>query len=396
MIEGRAAVSNDGVRFQALDGWRGVCALLVVCFHAPVTGFAETSGLIRNAFLFVDFFFVLSGFVITHAFYETLRESRAFSRFFLLRLARVYPLHLAMLLLPFAFECARLALKGPGETFQGGTSLEGLIASLMMVQSFGFLDTLTWNYPSWSISAELVAYAAFAAVVVTAPRFLVPLAVLSIVVGLPVIAIVIGNMDASSNLGWLRCLAGFSAGVILRRVAWRDAAAVEAKRHPTSWSVAELAVVLLVGVFVSQQGGTDLAYAAPFVFGLALYVFAHEGGILSRALKTRPFAFLGLISYSLYMTHAFVIDRVHNVVTVLGKLTGQELFVQSASRNELIGPQAWQGTLTLLVIVAVTIAFSVVTYRFVEKPGMALGRRLVGRPGRTGTSGKPAKSPAAA
>ena len=176
----------------------------------------------------------------------------------------------------------------------------------------------------------------------------------------------------------------------------RLAAAVEAKRHPTSWSVAELAVVLLVGVFVSQQGGTDLAYAAPFVFGLALYVFAHEGGILSRALKTRPFAFLGLISYSLYMTHAFVIDRIHNVVTVLGKLMGEDLFVQSATRNDLIGPQGWQGTLTLFVIVLVTIVFSVVTYRFVEKPGMALGRRLVGRPGRTGTSGKPAKSPAAA
>ncbi len=275
MIEGRAAVRNDGARFQALDGWRGICALFVVCFHAPVTGFAETSGLVRNAFLFVDFFFVLSGFVITHAFYETLRETRDFGRFFLLRLARVYPLHLVMLLLPLAFECARLVLKGPAEAFTGGTSVEGLIANLLMVQSFGFLDTLTWNYPSWSISAELVAYAAFAGVVVAIPRLIVPLAALAIVVGLPVIAAVIGNMDASSHLGWLRCLAGFSVGVILRRAAWRDAAAVEAKRHPTSWSLAELSVVLLVGVFVSRQGGTDLAFAAPFVFGLALYVFAH-------------------------------------------------------------------------------------------------------------------------
>ncbi|MCE7026670.1 acyltransferase family protein [Jiella avicenniae] len=396
MIEGRAAVRNDGARFQALDGWRGVCALLVVCFHAPVTGFAETSGLVRNAFLFVDFFFVLSGFVITHAFYGTLRESRDFSRFFLLRLARVYPLHLAMLLLPLAFECARLALKGPAETFAGGTSVDGLIANLFMVQSFGFLDTLTWNYPSWSISAELVAYAAFAAVVVTAPRLLVPLAALAIVVGLPVIAMAIGNMDASSNLGWLRCLAGFSVGVILRRTLWRDAAAAQARRHPTSWSLAELAVVLLVGIFVSRQGGTDLAFAAPFVFGLALYVFAHEGGIFSRALKTRPFAFLGLISYSIYMTHAFVIDRVHNVASVLTKVTGTDLFVRSPARNELIGPQAWQGTVTLVVIVLGTIVFSALTYRFVEKPGMALGRRLVGRPDRAGTSGEPVKSPAAA
>ncbi|WP_167591785.1 acyltransferase family protein [Jiella endophytica] len=394
MIEGRAAVRDEGGRFLALDGWRGVCALLVVCFHAPVTGFAETNGLIRNAFLFVDFFFVLSGYVITHAFFEPLREKCEFGRFFLLRLFRVYPLHLAMLALYVAFEAARLAVAGPGDAFRGGTSLEGLAISLLMAQSFGFLDTLTWNYPSWSISAELVAYAAFAAVVVTVPRLILPLSAVAVVTGIVVIALVRGDMDAASHLGWLRCLAGFSFGVILRRAVWRPEAADEAKGQPIAWSLAEIAAVLLVVVFVVRLGGTILSVAAPLVFGLALYVFTHEGGIVSRLLKSRPVAFLGLISYSLYMTHAFVIDRVHNAATVVGKVTGIDLFVESTQgRGELIGPQGWEGSLVLVVIVAGTIVFSWITYRLVEKPGMALGRRLLAR---GGTAARPGSARAAA
>ncbi|MBP0616527.1 acyltransferase family protein [Jiella mangrovi] len=390
MIEGRAAVKNDGARFQALDGWRGVCALLVVCFHAPVTGFAETSGLIRHAFLFVDFFFVLSGFVITHAFFEKLRESRDFGRFFLFRLFRVYPLHLFMLVLYVGFELALLLTRGPGSAFEGGTSVPALVYNLLMVQSLGFLDTLSWNYPSWSISAEVVAYACFGLVMVTVPRLIVPLAGLAVIVGLPIIAVVHGGIDVSSNLGWLRCVAGFAVGVILRRVVWRDEARRQSQSHALSWSLAELAAMVLVVVFVVLVGGTVLSVAAPLVFGLALYVFAHEGGIVSQGLKSRPFAFLGLISYSIYMTHAFVIDRFHNVVSAIGRMTGQELFFTAAYQRELIATPGWLGSLILLAIIVATLLFSAITWRFVEQPGMALGRRLLARSNQgAGSSGTP-------
>ncbi|MBO0661640.1 acyltransferase [Jiella sp. MQZ9-1] len=379
MIEGRAATKTDGARFQALDGWRGICALLVVGFHAPVGGIAENSGVIRNAFLFVDFFFVLSGFVITHAFFEKLKAERAFGRFFLLRLFRVYPLHLFMLALYVAVECAMLAVKGPGEAFQGGTSIAGLIANLAMVHSLGVLDTLTWNYPSWSISAELVAYGLFGLAVVTVPRLIVPLCALAIVIGLPVIALVNGNMDASSNLGWLRCVAGFSLGVILRRAIWREEAGETARRHVISWSLAEAAAVLLLIVFVDQIGSTTLSVLAPLVFAFALYVFSHEGGVLSRGLKLRPIAFLGAVSYSIYMTHAFVIDRAINATSVLGRLTGWAVFSQASDGRRLIGVTGWQGDIALVMIVAATLVVSALTWRWVEQPGMALGRRLVSR-----------------
>ena len=65
-------------RFTALDGWRGICALLVALYHFHATSHFEQLAFIRHAYLLVDFFFVLSGFVITYAYWarlHTLRET---------------------------------------------------------------------------------------------------------------------------------------------------------------------------------------------------------------------------------------------------------------------------------------------------------------------------------
>lgn len=50
--------------FIALDSWRGICALMLAVYHFPINGWMDTNGLISNSKMFVDFFFVLSGFVI--------------------------------------------------------------------------------------------------------------------------------------------------------------------------------------------------------------------------------------------------------------------------------------------------------------------------------------------
>ena len=62
ILDDPEASEND--RFVALDSWRGVCALLVALFHVPIIGVVRQLTLISNGYLFVDFFFVLWGFVI--------------------------------------------------------------------------------------------------------------------------------------------------------------------------------------------------------------------------------------------------------------------------------------------------------------------------------------------
>lgn len=384
---------SQPARFEALDGWRGICALLVVLFHAPVAGIVHETAFFRHGYLFVDFFFVLSGFVIAHAFYDRLRGEQNFGRFFGLRLFRVYPLHLFMLALFVAFECLMLVTKGPSEAFVGGNSVVALAHNLLMSHSFGTVDTLGWNYPSWSISAELLAYGLFALLVIRAPRAMLPLMAVTIVGGLVVIALVEGTMDTTVRFGWLRCLAGFSLGAVLRLVIWPRAGGRVAVGG-TAWTLAELACVLLVAVFVSELGGSVLSVAAPLVFAFAIYVFGHEGGAVSRLLKAGPIAFLGAISYSVYMTHAFVISRAENVATVLGDRTGWPIFSAAADGKRLMGSTEWQSLTALAIILAGTIVMSAITWRFIERPGMAYGQKRLARKAAP-VAGHPADKPVA-
>src|SRR5215469_11877968 len=103
-------------RFAALDGWRGICALLVALHHLSANGHFYAWPLVRNAWLFVDFFFVLSGFVIAYAYGGRLSDAHAIKDFALRRLFRLWPLHVAVLMALIGLELYRLASTGGGFT----------------------------------------------------------------------------------------------------------------------------------------------------------------------------------------------------------------------------------------------------------------------------------------
>lgn len=65
-----AGASPWGQRLAVLDSFRGLCAVLVALHHFKASGYIAGSSFIQNAFLFVDFFFVLSGFVISKRYFE--------------------------------------------------------------------------------------------------------------------------------------------------------------------------------------------------------------------------------------------------------------------------------------------------------------------------------------
>src|SRR5437762_9602227 len=82
-------------RFVVLDSWRGIAACLVALFHLDAYSHLYGVPFLRNSWLFVDFFFVLSGFVIAANYQQRLLEGFGVGRFLLLRLGRLYPLHFA-------------------------------------------------------------------------------------------------------------------------------------------------------------------------------------------------------------------------------------------------------------------------------------------------------------
>src|SRR3954468_16903005 len=91
--------SSASVRFEALDALRGVCALLVVLFHIPIYHALKGVGAFANLQFCVDMFFALSGFVLCHAYGRRLSDGDGGIRFMAMRLARLWPLHLAVLAL---------------------------------------------------------------------------------------------------------------------------------------------------------------------------------------------------------------------------------------------------------------------------------------------------------
>ncbi|TPK23529.1 acyltransferase [Mesorhizobium sp. B2-5-9] len=376
-----------GDRFRVLDSWRGICALLVALFHFPTASTISQSSFIGSSYLFVDFFFVLSGFVIASSYADRLGRTQEVCRFALVRFGRIYPLHLVMIAAFAAFELLRLVLPqlhGTGAApFTGGFDLRSLAANLLLLQGVGFEDRLTWNAPSWSISAEFFAYLLFAGVLfIAGARAWIWFVAAAVTAPLFLLGFSTHHMDVSYDLGFIRCLYGFSLGALL---AWfqhdsiAGARQVLAANGPRmSWTVAEIVMVVVIALFVSLAGDNDAGIAAPLVFALALFLFAHEGGWISALLRTPFMLTLGALSYSIYMVHIFVQARLINVAGLVERKLGLGLVGDIVLRGEpATGFGAgWTGTVAIVVMLLTTIGVSWITWRFVEMPAMAWFRRL--------------------
>lgn len=251
----------------------------------------------------------------------------------------------------------------------------------------GVENQLTWNAPSWSISAEFFTYLLFAGVVFCAgQRAWIWFVAAAVTAPLFLLAFSTRHMDVSYDFGFIRCLYGFSLGALL---AWFRHDAIVQARHAAAggsrigWTVIELATVAAIAAFVSMAGDNDAGIAAPFLFAAALYVFAHEGGWVSAVLRTRPLLTLGALSYSIYMVHLFVQGRMLNVAGLVERRLGVGLVGDIALRGEPAtgfgAGSPWLGLAAVAAMVCAVVAVSWLTWRFVEMPALAWFRRLAKR-----------------
>src|SRR5689334_13859151 len=142
----------------SLTSIRGVAAAWVVAYHVQPLWFPRAPGAVASGLLMgyaaVDIFFVLSGFILAQV-YGVMRAGQL-PMFWLRRICRIYPLHLAvMATVPLAILVAS-ALRGaahPSDWISFG-------AVTLLLQSF-LLDDSPWNPPSWSLGVELLCYAIF-------------------------------------------------------------------------------------------------------------------------------------------------------------------------------------------------------------------------------------------
>jgi peptidoglycan/LPS O-acetylase OafA/YrhL len=285
------------------------------------------------------------------------------------RFARLYPLHVATLV-PFLLVELLVVPHFPAmrEPFSPPMTLEALGLNLLFLNCVGFSDGLTWNYPSWSIGAEFYTYVGFAAVMIWAR------ARTDMLLGATVLATLVwlarespGYIDATHDFGLVRCLLGFAVGVLVWRAMERNAFS----GLPTAiWTVAEFVAIGASLAFVLVAGHSIANLASPFVFALAVAIFSRQRGLVSRGFRWRVLVYLGTISYSIYMVHAFVASRLYSSgLEVLSAMGGPDLFDAVTGH---MGVSAWQGDALTISYLAIVLVLASFTYAYIEKPGQRL------------------------
>jgi len=303
---------------ESLTGVRALAAAWVLVFHLYT--FANplwAHGPIAEAFssqgyLGVDFFFVLSGFILALQYLGPLaRPTRgAVTRFLLLRLARIYPLHI-LTMVGVAVMAFVGAMFGKNSANPHQLSLLGAFANLLLIHSWGWLTTYSWNEPSWSISCEWFAYLCFPLVAIWYSRIRRPAsAVLASSMPLLVLFAALSFLGESTinqtlHYGLLRISGEFLSGCGIFVLVRLGVAA----RLP-SWSAS--AVLLILAAMIAYRVADPWA---PCAFSaLILALVANPRSLLARALATPVMVTLGELSYSLYMVNQRVILWINRVV----------------------------------------------------------------------------------
>ncbi|RYY31514.1 MAG: acyltransferase, partial [Sphingobacteriaceae bacterium] len=159
-------------RFEVLDIFRGIFSSLVVFFH--MSAFSDSpvinNEFVYNADLFVDFFFVLSGFVIAYS-YQFITTANDLRKFFRKRFFRLYPLHFIVLMLFVLIELSKHFAANYVQVNQldnQANNITTFLSNLFLLNSVKLpgVNDVSWNIASWSISAEMIAYFAFGLAVI--------------------------------------------------------------------------------------------------------------------------------------------------------------------------------------------------------------------------------------
>lgn len=371
-MSGAAVLFGPVTRFRALDGLRGVAALAVALYHMPIAFSLYGSPLIREANVAVDLFFVLSGFVIAHAYFGRLTNVETTRGFIIRRVGRLWPLHIAVIAAMVVVEVARLIfasklgddLRPP---FYGETSIEALLANIAMVHAWGMPSS--WNIPSWSISAELFAYLMFAGVCLWAPRR-APLVATAIVIGSALVLVAAArNEPLLERLDIFKSCVGFFAGMLVYDAFSRSTLPAWSRGRATLIELATLLGTIAVIGFITLATPPQMRVLTTPLFAVVVYVLAVGRGALSGLLESKPLQHLGVVSYSVYLVHGLVITVFNMGTRVLGRLLGTDFRTPTGLVD--FG-QSWANDLYALTFVAVVVGIATLTWQFIELPGQRL------------------------
>ena len=372
-----------------LTPMRGVAALLTVIFHVDIMIGQGGSMLVNHArsmllsrmYLMVDFFFILSGFIMFYVYGKIFSSSvtkEAFKKFSLARFARVYPLHFVTLcyciLLYFISQKVGIP-KLP--VVQIDNNSFSILTNVLLLHSMNLHNYFTWNHASWSISVEWWAYMVF--------PFLVPpilamgnnkkviIAILCFVGYLVITFFIIPivtvpkeipyakinpdslTINVAYEYGYIRCLCGFILGMMVYQA------------YCAQWLKKVLAngyvlICLVLASFVCMHFDLpDILSVLPFPLILLCGAYGSIG--IDKFFAFKPLQRLGDWSFSIYLVHQPLILTLVSIRTYLNQMDHT-----NAAAGFPPKPEMFTGWLICLGLILVTLVVSFLTYRFIEVP----------------------------
>lgn len=341
-----------------LESWRGIAAIIIVLYHSSFTVF-DNNPLMKNSFLFVDLFFILSGFVMALSYSEKITNGLNFKNYILLRLARLYPLHFFTLIVWLIYLLAKqyLFIQGYGGSSQFNESsnenIYSFLTHLTLTQSMWLNEQVSWNMPSWSISTEFFAYIFFFFIhkLCKPSRYIVICIAISLLAYLSIYFIVGSNhLGLTADGGFIRCLGAFYIGVLIYKSKIH-----QFKPIGKHINICEFLVIILLITVLFFADNFINQLITVLCMGLIIMVFANKNnGVIGSILESKALKTIGKWSYSIYMTHSIINSVIEVFIT---NLFPQAYNHFSTSTNVAIN----------LFILITTIYTSKYTYIYIEE-----------------------------
>jgi len=382
------------VFIRQLTGIRFVAAFWVFAYHLQgpfnVLGLLSIPVLgdvMRVGRLGVDLFFALSGFILTHTYLTRMGPKLRGGdtvRFWWLRLARIYPVHLVMLIVAGLAVFAQARVLGEVIDRDWWNPID-FVKNLLLIQEWGPNPERGWNFVAWSLSMEWLAYLAFPLLVLILwrmhkkiPTFVLVIAWFAVLA--PLVGYGLGTSDPYYTDNWgstYRIASEFTAGAITYLIVQRLARSEDRVQRPAEWLSAVLPVLVVAGaVFLAWLPAAQPpanavnpdAEPLPPYFHLSLVpllvawigALALARGGMARALSTKTLVLGGFISYSLYMTHLVWMGLWRAGMSVAG-IDGGALYA-----------------LGVAILIGGALIIAWIMWRVVEEPAREWMRGLVG------------------
>lgn len=363
-------------RFLVLDSFRGLCALSVVVFHLHVVSTFTEADFFRGSGLLVEFFFVLSGFVLSHGY--AFSNHLSFKQFAVLRSFRLFPLHIVMLVVFILFEFGKLAAYQWGGLLFNSAPFTGLGAPSEILPNFflvhawsSLTDPWSFNSPSWSISIEYYIYFIFFATLLLFKSYKILAWTFISFVMLWLIA----KEAIFPVLDVQRGLSCFFAGGVTYYLYSR------LNYLKFNYLVASLleALLLVLVVCIVASSIEYRSLISTFLFCATVFIYSFEVGFISSVLKRSVFTRLGELSYSIYMTHAAVIFILVSLAMVMQKITGLQLAPMVDDVRFVTTGYQLPNIILVFCVLALVVFISFFTHKYIEKWGQRKARGLLSK-----------------